>query len=76
MSQHTLILISAAVRISYFMSYCVVYDITVYVLQYFNVVRLVVSGAAPTNLCGVDLGQKSAESLQAVIHCEHICGYF
>jgi hypothetical protein len=76
MSQHTLILISTAVRIPYFMLYCVVYDITVYVLQYFNVVCLVVSGAAHANLRGVDFGHNSAESLQAVIDCEHICGYF
>jgi hypothetical protein len=56
------------------MSDCVVCDITVHVLEYCNVCP-VVSEAAHANLCGVDLGHNSAESLQAVIHCEHICGY-
>lgn len=61
------------------MSDCVVYDITVHVPEYCNVC-LVVSEAAHANLCGVALGHNNAESLQAVIHCEHIYiyiyGYF
>lgn len=57
------------------MSDCVVCDITVHVLEYCNAC-LVVSEAAHANLCGVDLGHNIAESLQAVIHSEHICLYF
>jgi hypothetical protein len=59
------------VRISYFMSDCVVYDITVHVPAYSNVCR-VLGEAAYANLHGMDFGHNIAESLQAVIHCVNI----